>query len=97
MRSSSTRGRPRWPSGTGPVWIASISPSSISAAVIADTVVPLSSVRSEISTREILPKHRMVSSTWYLLISRISSGSAILTTKWFTGAARRAMARADNL
>jgi hypothetical protein len=39
----------------------------------------------------------MVSSTWYLLISRISSGSAILTTKWFTSAARRSTARADNL
>jgi len=45
--------------------------------VIADTVVALSSVRSEISTRAIGPCRRIASITWKRLIARINSGSAV--------------------
>jgi hypothetical protein len=45
--------------------------------VIAETVVGLSSVRSEISTREIVPERRMASMTTNRLIARINSGSAV--------------------
>ena len=44
---------------------------------MAETVVGLSSVCSEISTREIGPKRRIASMTWKRLIARISSGSAV--------------------
>ena len=54
-----------------------ISLSSSSAAVIADTVVGLSSVRCEISTRLTGPKRRIASITWKRLIARINSGSAV--------------------
>jgi hypothetical protein len=54
-----------------------IRPSSRRAAVIAETVVGLSSVRSEISTREIVPERRMASMTTKRLIARINSGSAV--------------------
>ncbi len=71
------RGRPRSWSGAGATWRGTIRPSSRSAAVIAETVVGLSSVCSEISTREIGPERRMASITWKRLIARISSGSAV--------------------
>ena len=50
---SITRGRPRPASRTAPTCSGMISPSSSSAAVIAETVVGLSSVSWEISTRDI--------------------------------------------
>jgi hypothetical protein len=45
--------------------------------VIAETVVALSSVNSDISTREIGPSRRIASITWKRLIARINSGSAV--------------------
>jgi hypothetical protein len=51
--------------------------SSRRAAVIAETVVALSSVNCEISTRETGPKRRIASMTWKRLIARINSGSAV--------------------
>ena len=45
--------------------------------MIAETVVGLSSVCSEISTREIVPERRIASMTRKRLIARISSGSAV--------------------
>ena len=54
-----------------------MSPSSKSEAVMAETVVVESWVRSLISTREMGPCRRMLSSTLSLLIARISSGSAV--------------------
>ncbi|MNV55441.1 hypothetical protein D3C71_1476740 [compost metagenome] len=76
--SSITRGLPRAPSvRISPIWRVRISPSSSSDAVIADTVVVESCVLSLISTREIGPWRRMLSSTLSRLIARISSGSAV--------------------
>ena len=54
-----------------------MSRSSSRAAVIADTVVGLSSVNCEISTRLTGPKRRIASITWKRLIARINSGSAV--------------------
>ena len=45
--------------------------------MIAETVVGLSSVRSQISTRAIGPKRRIASITWKRLIARMNSGSAV--------------------
>lgn len=77
LSRSMTRGRPRPPSRTAPTCIGTIKPSSSRAAVIAETVVGLSSVNWEISTRETGPNRRIASITWKRLIARISSGSAV--------------------
>ena len=74
---SMTRGRPRPASRTAPTCSGTISRSSRSAAVMADTVVALNSVDCEISTRETGPKRLIASITWKRLIARISSGSAV--------------------
>ncbi len=74
---SMTRGRPRPASRTAPTCNGMIRRSSSSAAVIAETVVGLSSVNCEISTRETGPNRRIASITWKRLIARISSGSAV--------------------
>ena len=84
LSCSMTRGRPRLASRKAPSCKVVMRPSSSSAAVIADTVVGLSSVRSEISTRLSGPKRRIASITWKRLIARINSGSAVFM------AARRA-------
>src|SRR5271166_3333675 len=74
---SMTRGRPRPASRTAPTWSGMMRRSSRSVAVIAETVVRLSSVNSEISTRDIGPNRRIASMTWKRLMARISSGSAV--------------------
>ena len=74
---SMTRGRPRPASRTAPTCIGTIRRSSSRAAVIAETVVGLSSVNCEISTRETGPNRRIASITWKRLIARINSGSAV--------------------
>ena len=72
-----TRGRPRPASRTAPTCSGMISRSSSSAAVMAETVVGLSSVNCEISTRDTGPNRRIASITWKRLIARINSGSAV--------------------
>ncbi len=54
-----------------------MSPSSISAAVMAETVVGDRSVRSQISMRAMGPCRRIASITWKRLIALINSGSAV--------------------
>ena len=51
--------------------------------MIADTVVGLSSVNCEISTRDIGPKRRIASMIWKRLIARINSGSAVFIAPAF--------------
>src|ERR1700722_16075937 len=77
-----TRGRPRAASRTSPIGRATTRPSSISAAVIAETVVGLRSVRPQISTREIGPCRRIESITWERVMARISSGSAVFIARF---------------
>jgi hypothetical protein len=64
-------------SRTPPIARGRIMRSSMSAAVIADTVGGLRSVFCAISTLEIGPERRIASITWKRLIARINSGSAV--------------------
>ena len=78
---SMTRGRPRPASRTATTCRGMMSRSSSSAAVMAETVVGLSSVSCEISTRDTGPNRRIASITWKRLIARINSGSAVFIAR----------------
>ena len=90
---SMTRGLPRPASRTAPTCSGTMRRSSSRAAVIAETVVGLNSVNSEISTRDTGPNRRIASITWKRLIARINSGSAVFIGLWVPASAAILFAR----